>query len=301
MILDSGLDVCCTNTIPSTTLGTSSFMAMFTYAAIGTGGTPAAPEDVLLESQIGSRSNSNGGFSEVYNGALDNANNIFFVEQEFTRVFDITSNVTVREWGLSRQSTGNLTARDLFRDLSNNPTAIPLEDGDQLQIVIKLRVQAAWEYEPASFVITGAPGHDSAGTHDGTAAVTPGSGTIADQIYGALLACWPGGGTGNARHVLSAIHAAQPGLAKDDDITGSISFVNQVGDDYVPGTFYRDWSATFGTSEANGEHHGWVTGLNFPPANQRRGLRFLLTNPVSLTKTDSHRLVLTVRKHIARA
>lgn len=301
MILDSGLDVCCSNSISATSLTIGSFMSMFTYAAIGTGGTPAAPEDVLLESQIGSRSNSSGGFSEVHDGALDSGNNLLFVEQEFTRVFDIASNVTVREWGLSRQSTGNLTARDLFRDLSNNPTAIPLEDGDQLQIVIKLRVQAAWEYEPASFVITGAPGHDSAGTHDGTAAVTPGSGTTADQIYGALLTCWPGGGTGNARHVLSAIHTAQPGLAKDDDITGSISTAEQAGDDYVPGTFYRDWSATFGTSEANGEHHGWVAGLNFPPAQRPRGLRFLLTNPATLTKADTERLTLTVRKHISRA
>lgn len=299
MILDSGLDTCCSTPINAGNLTAAAFMLMFTYAAIGTGSTPATPEDLLLESQIGSRSNSNGGFSEVHDGALDNANNLLFVEQEFTRVFDITSNVTVREWGLSRQSTGNLTARDLFRDLSNNPTAIPLEDGDQLQIVIKLRVQAAWEYEPASFVITGAPGHDSAGAHDGTAAVTPGSDTTADHIYRTLLACWPGGGTGNARSQLSAILTAQPGLAKDDDIAGSISSVNEVGAAYVPGTFYRDWSATFGTSEANGEHHGWVVGVGFG-ASQRRGLRFLLTNPATLTKTDSHRLVLTVRKHIAR-
>src|SRR5690625_1352078 len=205
----------------------------------------------------------------------------------------------MRHSGLSQQSTVNLTARDLFRDLSNNPTAIPLEDGDQLQIVIKLRVQAAWEYEPASFVITGAPGHDSAGTHDGIAAVTPGSATTADNIYRTLLACWPGGGgSGNTRPQLSAIHTAQPGLAKDDDITGSISSVVQVGDDYVPGTFFRDWSATFGTSEANGEHHGWVVGVGYG-GSQRLGPRFLLTNPVSLTKTDSHRLVLTVRKHIS--
>lgn len=297
MILDSGLDNACT--VPAH--ATNGFVPWVTWAAIGDGTAAPDPTDILLENQIGNRSNNNGGFDDLNDAATDAINNLIFVEHEFTRVFNITSNVTVREWGLAPANTGNLTARDLFRDLSNNPTAIPLEDGDQLQIVIKLRVQAEWEYEPASFVITGAPGHDSAGTHDGVATVSSGAAGTYTAILLTLRACWPAGpgGTGANLPATTVCMSSQSGVTKNQDLTGTRERAVQTAEAYTPGSFFVDWVATLTTSIGNGEQFAWVAGLN--RNNETVGFRFLLTNPVSLTKTDSHRLVLTVRKHVARA
>lgn len=297
MILDSGLDAACTT--PGN--AAQGFVAWVQWAAIGDGSTAPDEADVLLENQIGSRSNNNGGFSDLNDAATDAGENLIFVEQEFTRVFNITESITVREWGLAPASTGNLTARDLFRDLSNNPTAIPLEDGDQLQLVIKLRVQAVWEYQPASFVITGAPGHDNAGTHDGVATVSSGATNTFTSILQALRACWPGGpgGVGNNLPATTVCMSSQAGITKGQDLTGTRERAIQTAETYAPGSFFVDWVATFTTSLGNGEQFAWLAGLNIN--NATGGLRFLLTNPASLEKANTERLVLTVRKSIARA
>lgn len=275
-------------------------MSIANFAAFGTGDTPPNATDLLLESQVGSRSNDNGGFSNADDGALDAANNLMWYQQEFTRVFNISSPVVAREWGLAPQATGNLTARDLFRDLSNNPTAIPLEEGDQLQLNITLYIEAAWEYEPASFVIAGTPGHDTNGTHDGVATVSSGAGTTAANIRDALRGVWPGPtGTSSNQSAVTVCLASQAGRAKNEDLVGTRVRSVITLDNYTPGNFYRDHQAVFSTSEANGDHYAWVAGLNVN--NENMGLRFILTDPQFMTKTDSERLVLTVRKSVARA
>lgn len=66
---------------------------------------------------------------------------------------------------------------------------------------------------------------------------------------------------------------------------------------YTPGTYYRDASAQFGTSAANGTHYAWQLSYS---TTGNDGLRFLLDDPASLTKASTHKLTLTVRKSVAR-
>lgn len=305
MILNSGLDAACTNdaAVGSGTPPNHSypfFCQFIQYAAFGTGSTEPSPEQTTLDAQVGSRSNSRGGFSNSENAGFDAENNLIWYEATFTRVFNITSAVNAAEWGLSAQSTGNLSVRDLFRedpnDPNSGPVAISLDTGDELQLVVTLRVEAPWEYESKSFVITGTPGNDAAGTHTGNATVSTGAGTTAANIRDALRTVWPGGsGSSNVLHVVTS---DQSGVAKNQDTSNSAANVSMSAESYTPGSFYRDWTGAFDTASANADHYAWfVTTLSNVTSV---GYRFILTNPATLTKTNTHRLTLTFRKSIAR-
>src|SRR5690606_25542446 len=126
----------------------------------------------------------------------DDDTDVIWYEITRTRVFSIDSNVNAAEWGTSAASTGNLSVRELFRedpqDNESDPITLTLESGDQLQLVITFRVQAAWEYETKSFVITGSAGNDAVGTHEGKASVATNL-TSASDLRAVLSAVWPGG------------------------------------------------------------------------------------------------------------
>lgn len=307
MILNSGLDAACTNNADSGS-GTPPnesypyFCRFIRYAAFGTGSTEPSAEQTTLDAQVGSRTLDRGGFSNSANAGLDAENNLIWYESTFTRVFNITSAVNAAEWGLSAESTGNLSVRDLFREDPNDPDSdavtISLDEGDQLQLVVTLRVEAAWEYESKSFVITGTAGNDAAGTHTGNATVSSGASTTESSIRNALQAVWPGGPNSSGGG-LRVVTSDQSGVAKNQDTSSAAASASLSAESYTPGSYYRDHTGTFTTAQANADHYAWfVTWATSGVTSV--GYRFILTNPATLTKTNTHRLTLTFRMSIAR-
>lgn len=310
MILNSGLDTACTtvmaqNFIPNTS--TTPFNEWVQYACFGTGSSTPDPTDIALDAQVGARTNDRGGFDNTEGFGLDDGLDIMWYEVTFIRVFNIGSNVNATEWGLAATSGGNLSVRDLFRADPNDPMSSPitltLESGDQLQLVVTVRVQADWEYASKSFVISGAPGHDANGTYDGNAALTPGAGSSITAVRMTLRAAWPGGSdTGASRGAyVTARMSDQSTQAKDQDLTGSQVAATTVAETYTPGDYYRDYTCTWSTGQANAAIYGFDT-INAASGSGHvgRGFRFLFTNPATLVKTSSHRLSITLRKRIAR-
>lgn len=309
MILNSGLDAACTTSgsPPAGSEATAAyptFCQFITYAAFGTGSTTPDPTDTALSAQVGSRSNNRGGFNNVISSGQDSVNNIMWREQTFTRVFTISSNVNAAEWGLAAGNTGNLSVRELFRadplDNNSSPISLTLEDGDQLQLVITFRVEAAWQYENKSFTITGTTGNDTNGTHDGRAAVTTGADTTDAAIRDALLSVWPGDTYGIA-FVFTADQSSV-GLGDNNNasqaqrVQGSTS-----AEAYTPGAHYRDVIGTFSTALANGDIYAFGQGRwSYSVPFNHSGFQFILIDPPTLTKSSTHRLTLTVRKSIAR-
>lgn len=306
MILNSGLDAACTSN-PNAGSGSGGaeawprFCAFIQYAAIGTGSAAPAPSDTALGSQIASRSNNRGGFVNSEAGGFDPTANLIWTELTFTRVIDIASNVNATEWGLAPATTGSLSVRELFRadpnDNNSSPITLTLEGGDQLQLVVTFRVQANWEYASRSFTITGTAGNDSNGTHDGVASLAGNASGSLDQTQRILSAGWPGGPiTGGTNYgTLLAFGAGAAAALKGENLSANIGSAGvMAADSYAPGSNYRDYVGTFGTSVANDDHYVWNVG------SATNGFRFILTDPPYLTKASTHRLVLTVRKHISR-
>lgn len=306
MILDSGLDAACAySAAPGSSSAYPTFAGFVQYAAFGTGSTAPAASDTALDAQVGSRSNNRGGFANDSAAGLDSTNDIIWAEVAYTRVFDISGNVNAAEWGLAPGSTGNLSVRELFRadpnDNGSSPITLTLESGDELQLVVTLRVQADWEYESKSFVITGTAGNDTAGTHTGNGTISTGTATSSGTIINALQLAWPGlsGLLGSVHGALAAILSDQTSVSKSGNLSaiGGSVYLTQLS--YTPNNFYRDYTATFGTSDANGDHYAWAVG-HPSPVNQNVGYRLILTSPTKLTKASTHKLTLTVRLSIAR-
>lgn len=300
MILDSGLDAACTS---DASYGTYGFYGKFiNFACFGTGSTAPDASDTSLDAQVGARSQSNGGFTHSDSSGRDAGTNITWYETTFTRVFSIGSNVNATEWGLAAGPTGNLSVRDLFRadpnDPGSSPITLTLETGDELHIVVTLRIEAHWEFENASFVIAGTAGNDTNGTHDGNAVLTSGSSSDANAAF---MAAWPGGrvpvGQVNPQGYLVRHATDQSSVGKNQNLPAGSDSISMVALAYTPGSFYRDVTAEWSTSQANGDHHAWVVSTLSTGTN---GYRFHLTNPAVLTKSASHKFSLTVRKHIAR-
>lgn len=307
MVLNSGLDNACT--ISSGDGGTYTFFWQFIrYACFGTGATDPDPSQTGLDSQVGSRTDNRGGFSPSQNAGLDAGTNTIWAELTDVRVFNITAPVNAAEWGLAPQTTGNLSVRDLFyedpNDPESDPIVISLDDGDQLQLFITLRVEAEWEYQSKSFIITGTDGNDMAGTHTGNATVSSGAQTTTSEIIASLRAVWPGGvsGTGGNLHVYLS---DQSSVGKNQNFTAfSDAAATMTLETYTPGSYYRDHTSVFNPSEANGDHYAWCCSLASTTTsieNRSQGFRYILTSPAALTKANTHRLTLTLRKSITRA
>lgn len=308
MILNSGLDNACTTAEPNSFLGSFwPFEQWISYACFGTGSAAPDPTDTALGGQVGSRITTTGGFSQTVNTGLDSGNDLIWYELTFTRSFAISSNVNATEWGLAPATTGNLSVRELFRvdplDNTSSPITLTLEDGDELQLVITLRVQAEWEYANKSFVITGTAGNDTNGTHDGLASVVTGASTNQATITAALFGAWPAGSSSAPAHssYLEVFLTDQSAVAKNQNTSGATGGVNGVREAYTPGAHYRDYTFTFGTGTANGTHYGYNRRASWGSGpGPSHGYRFILTSPATLTKTSTHKLTLTVRNSISR-
>lgn len=301
MILNSGLDAACTS---SSAAGTGSvnaeawpyFCSFIQYAAFGTSSSAPAATDTSLGSQVGSRSINRGGFSNSVSVGADDTNDVIYYEATFTRVFSIGSNVNATEWGLAPATTGNLSVRELFRadpnDNGSSPITLTLENGDELQLVITLRVQANWEYESKTFTLTGV------GSLTGDATFAYGATPSEANIRNALRMGWPGeiGTVFSNAFDVRVFLSDQSGKSKAAALSGSEALA-AVGShaSYTPGDYFRDVSVTFGTSEGNGTIYALAKGYS-----SGVGYRFILTSPASFTKASTHKLTLTLRRSVAR-
>lgn len=288
MILNSGLDAACTAPSP-----TSQFI---TWAAYGTGSAAPSATDTTLVAQVGSRTSNAGGFSDSDNAAMDAPNNVIWWERTFTRVFTIENNVNATEWGLAPGSTGDLSVRELFRtdplDNNSDPITLVLESGDELHLVITLRLEAHYGYAAESFVITGTAGVDSAGTHEGDASISTSQFSAVSHITNALRAAWPG-----ASKRLQRITADATSIAINQAVS-TADPVTMTQQAYTPGTYYRDFNGVFSTSSANGNNYGWI--VHDSSATAALHYRFILTDPPVLLKANTHRLTLTYRCTVSR-
>lgn len=304
MILNSGLDSICTQRAYGGS-GATFFARPFAYAAFGTGSTAPTVTDTTLDAQVGARSNSNGGFDDTQDGGFDAGANIVWAESIITRVFAIASNVNAAEWGLAEGASSNLSVRELFRadpnDNNSSPITLTLEDGDELQLVYTIRVEAEWEYQSASFVITGTAGNDTNGKHDGYATASGGATATAARARQTLSALWPGGigvSTGFTTSAFLTYNLTdQSSVGKAQNMTDATGYLAVTDETYTPGDYYRDAIVQFGTSAANGTHYAWQLSYS---TTGNAGLRFLLDDPAYLTKASTHKLSLTVRKSVAR-
>lgn len=301
MILNSGLDAACTS---SSAAGTGSvnaeawpyFCSFIQYAAFGTSSSAPAATDTSLGSQVGSRSINRGGFSNSVSVGADDTNDVIYYEATFTRVFSIGSNVNATEWGLAPATTGNLSVRELFRadplDNGSSAVTLTLENGDELQLVVTLRVQADWEYASKSFTITGI------GSVTGDTTFSAGGSATGQNIRNALRQGWPGetGTLFTNSYDIAVFLSSQASVSKSANLSGSNAVATTGShDSYTPGNFYRDLSVTFSTSEGNGTVYALCKG-----STSGIGYRFILTSPASFTKASTHKLTLTMRRSIAR-
>lgn len=303
MILNSGLDAACVS--DAAAVGTyPAFGKFIDYACFGTGSAAPAASDTALGAQVGGRSNNGGGFAPSSTGGADGSAKVIWAEVTFTRVFSIGGNVNATEWGLAAASTGNLSVRELFRadplDNSSSPITLTLESGDELQLVVTLRVQADWEYASKSFVITGTAGNDASGTHTGNASLALGTATTA--YITALQVIWPGAYWGSL--VLCGWSTDQSSVGLADNFSGNPTLVGvnaPSGPTYAPGTYRVDLPFALSTAQWNAD----IYALNFTNtpnevAQRQFGYRWIFASPTKLTKASTHKLTLTIRRSIAR-
>ena len=290
MILDNGLDNMAT--VTASTSSGNPRIRWNHHAAIGTGTGAPAEGQTALDSET-HRTTSRGGFNFTETWTRHVASDMMRYELEEVRVFAFEASFNLTEFGFSPTSgPGDLNFRDLFREDPNNPASDPVVitvgDGDELHLWYTWTYELPWLTAPESFTITGAPGKDSDGVYDGDATFfATGDGSPAQQ---AIEQGWPGGFSTNRIHVVvneSPSSARNEGISSVGGAVASLS-----ADTYTAGTFERTWRATFGTSAAVAEHTAWVRSVFSSTTNLSGGYKFVLTDPATLDKADTHELEL---------
>lgn len=272
------------------------------YAAISEDSTEPQATDLNIGTEK-MRTNSTGGFSRTSTAIRDPNTNRVGVSIERAYVFNITSAMNITKYGyVPVSSGGNFSWIDLMRvdpdDPESSPVTLNLVDGDQLQLWCTLTITVPWSVDLESFVITGAPGKDGAGTHDaycgfyaaGSDLTGGNAGSIAILI-GSLF--WPGDPSSQGCYAI----AAPANAARDATIgssTGGSSGSNSVSAPYTSGTYVRDKVFKFTTSQGNIT----MTGINLQASTTSvgsYGFKIVFDDPSTFVKANTHELTLTFR------
>lgn len=222
---------------------TTKLGGLFNHLGVGTGNTAPANDQTTLVAQVGARSSSNGGFSDVTVSGPAYA----YWECERTREFapDTVDGVALAELGyFNASSAGIMVMRQLIRDDVGAPTTITLDAEEILRIIY------AWRLYP-QIVLTESI-IDVAGVS--TTIQSRAQRIDEDFMWGNIgllqnLGMWHA--TGDNSHmwyetnVLPATTAELSGTVASPS-TGQHSFAA-----YVTGNFYRDMTVTAIPSLAN--------------------------------------------------
>lgn len=276
------------------------------YAAI----SEDSQEPLATDTNIGTeraRTNSTGSFNRTITPIRDPDSNRLSVSIERAYVFDITGNWNITKYGyVPVSSGGNFSWIDLVRSDPNDPQSQPvtltLEPGDQLQLWCTFTVTVPWSVDLEQFVITGAPGNDTNGTHDAYCGFIATGTTIDSPSYEAinnLIAAlfWPGS-TGNLRAFATsgAVTAARDAPLATSTGSSSNARVNAA---YASGAYFRDRTYTFSTATANYSITGialtTTAGIGAPGAGTGYGFKIVFDNPATFDKANTHELTLTFR------
>ena len=124
------------------TSGASTLDTLLTFMAVGTNNTAPAIGDSALGAQVGTRSNFNGGVSDVQ---FTETASPEYVMQQRTREFDTTNaNGNLTEVGFfSAASGGVMWCRALFKDSGGTPITVVKTATDTLRITYELRIYPA--------------------------------------------------------------------------------------------------------------------------------------------------------------
>lgn len=272
------------------------------YAAISEDSTEPQATDLNIGTEK-MRTNSTGGFSRTATAIRDPNTNRVGISIERAYVFNITSSMNITKYGyVPVPSGGNFSWIDLMRvdpdDPESAPVTLNLVDGDQLQLWCTLTITVPWSVDLESFVITGAPGKDGAGTHDAycgfyasgnsLAETTPNDTSIATLIKYLFWptqnrGCYAISGTPNATRD-AAIGSSTGGSAGSDSTLAA----------YTSGTYYRDKVFRFTTAQGNIT----MTGINLRAGVTfvgDYGFKIVFDDPSTFTKANTHELTLTFR------
>lgn len=267
------------------------FFAWIVFTGIGTGTTPPAQTDTALAAEL-MRTQSNGGFGHTTANLRDAAGNFLQYTFTSTRVFNFTAAHNLTEFAHFTHSTGaNAVFRDLFRQTPNDPASpavvISVISGDQLQLTRVLVLRANWQAVSHTFTITGTAGNNGAGAHTGTHTLF----AVADtDVVPTLRAIWPGDAVHGSMHALTGT----PSPARDISVSSDERATMQAAA-YTAGSFAWTIFATLSTAQANRSIPGFMVSRTGGTGTQNHGYKFILSNPASLTKVNTHTLRLDFR------
>lgn len=304
MIPNAGLDNIAAYPSWSTLTGSgtdASGSQWLAYAAISENSTAPSASDTNIGTEK-MRTNATGGFNRTATAIRDPGTNRLGVSIKRAYVFAITSSMNITKYGyVPVSSGGNFSWIDLVRSDPNDPLSSPitltLQNGDQLQLWQTFTVTVPWSVDLESFVITGAPGKDSAGTHDAYCGFYAASDSLADGALDTSIATiirtlfWPTGSRDS--HAI----VATPNIDRDAAIgssTGGAAGSTCTLASYVSGNYYRDKHYKFTTAQGNVS----MTGINLKPGNfldGSYGFKIVFSDPSTFTKANTHELTLTFR------
>lgn len=302
MIPNAGLDNIAAYPAWSTLTGSgadSSGSQWLAYAAISEDSTAPSASDTNIGTEK-MRTNATGGFNRTATAIRDPGTNRLGVTIERAYVFAITSSMNITKYGyVPVSSGGNFSWIDLVRADPNDPLSSPitltLQNGDQLQLWQTFTVTVPWSVDLESFVITGAPGKDSAGTHDAycgfyAAGVSLNATNSLASLINQLF--WPSLG-GLPSYAISST----PNAARDATIgstTGGSAGSTVALAAYVSGSYIRDKQYKFTTAQGN----ILMTGINLQSGSLQAGeygFKIVFSDPSTFTKVNTHELTLTFR------
>lgn len=256
------------------------------YLGVGTDNTAPSVSQTALVSQLGARSNSNGGFGD------SSASGPSFAYWERTRTREIaagasTGNLT--ELGFfSAGTSGTMWCRQLFLDDLGSPTTIT-KLADQI-----LRVIYSWRVYPSTTISTDVVNIDGTDTDCDARAMSINS----DFDWGGLgiltrLGSWDANPISKLAHETNVFPTPTGGNFSGSAVQANSSSYSS----YVGGTYYRDLSIVWNPSTAN-----FATGIGAIRIGfQGNGSAAIGTTfDPKVPKDNLHRFTYTVRISWAR-
>lgn len=296
LLLNSGLDnICSLNSNRIFTDSNLYGMKAFQYLAVGTGSTAPDASQTLLDAET-HRVNATGGFPS---DALSSVN-VDKLERTVTttRVIDFAASYNLTEYAWTPNSSGGPhTIRDLFRDGSDNPTTVSVQDGQQLQMTLTVTWVMDFAAEAYSFDITGI------GTISGSGTLFSSSTGFYNTTFYQYAHPLPNTTFTFLVPTTGAGISTSPtdSVAIGEMSSAVIASSSRTDASYTNGTFYRDRSYKFLTSQGNGNITGFVEStVASTTSTKSNGYKFILSSPSSITKASTHELTLTRRITVSR-
>jgi len=258
------------------------------YIAVGSGNSTPVSTQTGLDVQIVRKVRRNDG--EFYTSYVADANPITASMLRGTQFTTGEANGTIREMGIVTASTGGtFLNRDLLRDVDGNPIEIVKTSADLLNIKVKYVIGRMSE-TPFTTVLT-----DNKGTEY----------TVKGMVMNVGLKnffspyCWQEGGDS----LYAGTNNTTDPAPADTTVKGTaIGAIFQSSPPAVPGTphsgpiggFYRDFTFTLPTNQANGDIGEII--FNHPTYGQKSTR---VTFTPKLAKTTARQIAITLRYSIA--